>query len=77
MCGGGFVGALLTAFIHLYFRSFATSEKDKPKLVAVAALLQGSTSAICTLKSSGIDTPAKLEGKRYASYGGRFEGEDT
>lgn len=53
--------------------SFATSEKDKPKLVAVAALLQGSTSAICTLKSSGIDTPAKLEGKRYASYGGRFE----
>jgi len=53
--------------------SFATTEPGKPKLVAVAALLQGSTSAICTLKSSGIDSPAKLEGKRYASYGGRFE----
>ncbi|CAE7517718.1 thiY [Symbiodinium natans] len=53
--------------------SFATTEPDKPRLVAVAALLQGSASAICTLKSSGIDRPAKLAGKRYASYNGRFE----
>lgn len=53
--------------------SFATSDADKPRLVAVAALLQGNTSAICTLASSGIDRPAKLAGKRYASYDGRFE----
>lgn len=53
--------------------SFATTDPGKPRLVAVAALLQGSTSAIATLKSSGLDTMAKLEGKRYASYGGRFE----
>eukprot|EP00929_Paragymnodinium_shiwhaense_P009731 TRINITY_DN114014_c0_g1_i1.p1 TRINITY_DN114014_c0_g1~~TRINITY_DN114014_c0_g1_i1.p1 ORF type:complete len:337 (+),score=68.76 TRINITY_DN114014_c0_g1_i1:77-1087(+) len=53
--------------------SFATSEPDKPRLVAVAALLQGSTSCITTLKASGIDRPAKLAGKRYASYVGRFE----
>eukprot|EP00471_Norrisiella_sphaerica_P007425 CAMPEP_0184490330 /NCGR_PEP_ID=MMETSP0113_2-20130426/17626_1 /TAXON_ID=91329 /ORGANISM="Norrisiella sphaerica, Strain BC52" /LENGTH=366 /DNA_ID=CAMNT_0026874167 /DNA_START=76 /DNA_END=1176 /DNA_ORIENTATION=+ len=52
--------------------SFATTEKNV-RLVAVAALLQGSTSSICTLSSSGIDRPAKLDGKRYASYDGRFE----
>jgi len=53
--------------------SFSTTDHEVPKLVAVAALVQGSTSAICTLKSSGIDRPAKLAGKRYASYDGRFE----
>ena len=44
-----------------------------PPLVAVATLLQGSTSAICVLRRSGIDRPAALTGRRYASYGGRFE----
>jgi ABC-type nitrate/sulfonate/bicarbonate transport system substrate-binding protein len=53
--------------------SFATTDHEVAKLVAVAALVQGSQSAICTLKSSGIDRPAKLAGKRYASYDGRFE----
>jgi ABC-type nitrate/sulfonate/bicarbonate transport system substrate-binding protein len=47
---------------------------SKPKLVAVAALQQVDTSAIVTLKSSGIDTPAKLDGKVYSSYGARYEG---
>ncbi|KXZ43661.1 hypothetical protein GPECTOR_83g273 [Gonium pectorale] len=46
----------------------------KPKLVAVASLLQDSTSAIVTLASSGIARPAQLDGKTYASYGARFEG---
>lgn len=50
------------------------SPDPKPRLVAVAALLQRDDSAIVTLSSSGIDTPAKLEGKRYASYGARYEG---
>ena len=40
----------------------------------VAALLQKQTSAIVTLKSSGIDRPAKLDGKVYASYAARYEG---
>jgi ABC-type nitrate/sulfonate/bicarbonate transport system substrate-binding protein len=53
--------------------SFATTDKSKPRLVAVAALVQGSTSAICTLAGSGIDRPSQLAGKRYASYAGRFE----
>jgi len=42
-------------------------------LVAVAALLQTQTSAIVTLKSSGITSPKMLDGKNYASYQGRFE----
>eukprot|EP00457_Paulinella_chromatophora_P010482 gb/GEZN01010586.1/.p1 GENE.gb/GEZN01010586.1/~~gb/GEZN01010586.1/.p1 ORF type:complete len:363 (-),score=53.65 gb/GEZN01010586.1/:101-1189(-) len=54
--------------------SFATTDDPRtPKLQAVAALLQGSTHAICTLASSGISRPRELDGKRYASYGGRFE----
>lgn len=43
----------------------------KPKIVAVAALLQDNESAVVTLKSSGIDRPAKLDGKKYASYAAR------
>ena len=39
---------------------------------AVAALLSEDTSAIVTLKSSGLDSPKELEGKRYASYGARY-----
>lgn len=46
----------------------------RPKLKAVAALLQKQTSAIVTLKSSGLDRPSKLDGKTYASYAARFEG---
>lgn len=45
----------------------------KPKLVAVAALLQDpQLSAIVTLKSSCIERPAQLDGKRYASYAARW-----
>ena len=43
----------------------------RPQLKAVAAMLQGQTSAIVTLASSGIDRPAKLDGKVYASYAAR------
>lgn len=44
----------------------------KPKYVAVAVCNQKSTSAIVTLKSSGIDRPAKLDGTVYASYAARW-----
>ena len=40
----------------------------------VAVLLQKQTSTIVTLKSSGLDRPAKLDGKVYASYAARYEG---
>ena len=40
----------------------------------MAALQSRSTSAVVTLKASGRDPPAKLDGCRYASYGARYEG---
>jgi NitT/TauT family transport system substrate-binding protein len=46
---------------------------DYPDLTAVAAVCQHDTSAIVTLADSGIDRPAKLDGKTYASYDARFE----
>nr|AHF22067.1 Thi5-like protein [Pyramimonas parkeae] len=46
----------------------------RPALKAVAAILQDRTSAIVTLKSSGLDSPKCLDGKIYASYAARFEG---
>lgn len=47
---------------------------DRPKLVAVASVLQEDFSRIVTLKSSGIARPKQLDGKVYASYAARFEG---
>ncbi len=40
---------------------------------SVAALVQINTSELVTLKSSGLDRPAKLEGKRYAGFGSPYE----
>jgi hypothetical protein len=39
---------------------------------AIATLLEDDTSAIVTLKSSGLDRPSKLDGKIYASYAARW-----
>lgn len=50
-----------------------TSEPGKVKPVAVAALLQHDMSSIVSLKSGPIQKLADLSGKKYASYGGRFE----
>ncbi len=47
--------------------------KDAVPLMAIAAPLQQDTSAIVTLADSGIDRPAKLDSKRFASYDARFE----
>jgi ABC-type nitrate/sulfonate/bicarbonate transport system substrate-binding protein len=40
---------------------------------SVAAILQTNTSALVTLKSSGLDTVGKLNGKRYAGFGTPYE----
>jgi ABC-type nitrate/sulfonate/bicarbonate transport system substrate-binding protein len=40
---------------------------------SVAAILQTNTSALASLKSSGLDTLAKFEGKRYSGFGSPFE----
>ncbi len=42
-------------------------------VVSVAAVIQKNTSAFVTLKDSGLDRPARLEGKRYAGFGSPFE----
>ncbi len=49
-------------------------EHGQDGVVAIAALVVKDDSAIATLAKSGIDTMAKLDGKRYASYSARFEG---
>eukprot|EP01018_Ginkgo_biloba_P040101 Gb_12630 [translate_table: standard] len=46
----------------------------RAKLVAIATVLQEDTSAIVTLKESGISRPRDLDGRKYASYAARFEG---
>jgi len=40
---------------------------------SVAAILQTNTSALASLKSSGLDTLAKFEGKKYSGFGSPFE----
>ena len=50
-----------------------TSDAGKVQLKAVATILQRDTSAIVTLRDSGINSLASLDKKKYASYQGRFE----
>ena len=42
-------------------------------IVSLAAVIQKNSSALVTLKDSGLDRPAKLAGKRYAGFGAPFE----
>lgn len=53
----------------LSYRTAATPVE----VTAVAALLQGDTSAIAVLAASGIERPAQLDGRIYGSYQARFE----
>ena len=50
-----------------------TGDTGKVQLKAVATILQRDTSAIVTLRDSGISSLASLDKKKYASYQGRFE----
>ena len=49
-----------------------TSENPLP-VVAVASIIDHNVSGIISLKEKGIDSPSKLEGKRYASWDTPFE----
>ena len=42
-------------------------------LVSIAAIVQHNTSALVSLKGSGLDSVAKLAGKRYAGFGAPYE----
>lgn len=50
----------------------AYADSETP-LVALAAVNATNPSALAVLEQSGITRPAELDGKRYASYGARFE----
>jgi ABC-type nitrate/sulfonate/bicarbonate transport system substrate-binding protein len=50
----------------------AARAADRP-IVSLAAVIQKNTSAFVTLKDSGLDRPAKLDGTRYAGFGSPFE----
>lgn len=53
--------------------SVTTDRVSNLPVKSVAAILQTNTSGLATLKSSGLDRPAKLEGKRYAGFGSPYE----
>ncbi len=42
-------------------------------IVSIAAVIENNTSALVSLKSSGLDTVASLAGKRYAGFGAPYE----
>ena len=42
-------------------------------IVSVAAIIQHDTSALVTLKDSGLTRPKDLEGKKYAGFGAPYE----
>jgi len=42
-------------------------------LVSVAAVIQKDSSALVTLKDSGLTSPKMLDGKRYAGFGATYE----
>jgi ABC-type nitrate/sulfonate/bicarbonate transport system substrate-binding protein len=42
-------------------------------VVSIAAIIQHNTSALISLKSSGLDTIAKLAGKHYVGFGAPYE----
>ncbi|KAJ3128398.1 hypothetical protein HK100_009192 [Physocladia obscura] len=47
------------------------SDAQKNKLVAIASIPQAVTHALVSLKSSSIDSPAKMSGRKYYKLGGR------
>ncbi len=51
----------------------AMARAAKRPVVSVAAVIQKNSSALVALKSSGIERPAQLSGKRYAGFGMPFE----
>ena len=52
-------------------KSFA--RENPVPVTAVAAILQHNTSGIISLKEKGIDSPKKLEGKKYATWEDNIE----
>lgn len=53
--------------------SVVTSRAAGQDVISIAAVIGTNTSALVTLKNSGLDRPRELDGKRYAGYGAPFE----
>ena len=53
--------------------SVTTLRAQNTPIVSIAAIIEHNTSALVTLKSSGLDSVAKLAGKRYAGFGAPYE----
>jgi ABC-type nitrate/sulfonate/bicarbonate transport system substrate-binding protein len=60
-------------FAISFTEAVASSRAAGIPLVSVAAIIQHNTSALVSLKSSGLDTVASLAGKRYAGFGAPYE----
>jgi ABC-type nitrate/sulfonate/bicarbonate transport system substrate-binding protein len=58
------------ADVGISFTEAVTSSRAAgDPIVSIAAIIQHNTSELITLKSSGLDTVAKLSGKRYSGFG--------
>jgi ABC-type nitrate/sulfonate/bicarbonate transport system substrate-binding protein len=53
--------------------SVAVARAARQPVVSLAAVIQRNSSALVTLKDSGLERPAALNGKRYAGFGAPFE----
>lgn len=62
-----------TEFGLMPHQSIVTMRARGVDVVSVAALVQPNTTTLMTPEASGIERPAQLAGRRYASYGTEFE----
>jgi ABC-type nitrate/sulfonate/bicarbonate transport system substrate-binding protein len=67
------VGTGQAAFGISFTEGVTSARAAGEPVVSIAAIIQHNTSALVTLKSSGLDTVAKLAGKRYAGFGAPYE----
>jgi ABC-type nitrate/sulfonate/bicarbonate transport system substrate-binding protein len=68
-----YVGTRKSDFAISFTEAVTQSRAAGIPLVSVAAVIQHNTSALVSLKSSGLDTVASLAGKRYAGFGAPYE----
>jgi ABC-type nitrate/sulfonate/bicarbonate transport system substrate-binding protein len=67
------VGTNQAEFGISFPESITTFRAQGVPIVSVAAVIQHNTSALVSLKSSGLNTVASLAGKRYAGFGASYE----
>jgi ABC-type nitrate/sulfonate/bicarbonate transport system substrate-binding protein len=60
-------------FAVSFVESVTQGRAASQPLVSIAAIIQHNTSALVSLKRSGLDSVASLAGKRYAGFGAPYE----